>query len=111
MGEMLRADVAAEMFSQRDYLLQDSDERFLISTVTIGFLTGADHSDELSFLIEGFDKRLDTRRLRNSFSALQAAWDNNGVIFFLKRITAYKTQHACRRQKDTYGSGCTELGQ
>ena len=111
MGEMSRADVAAEMFSQRDYLLQDSDERFLISAVTFGFLTGADHSDELSLLIEGFDKRLDARSLRNSFSALQAAWDNNGVIFFLKRITAYKTKHARRRQKATYGSGCTELGQ
>ena len=50
-------------------------------------LTGADHSDEFSLLIEGFDKRLDEGRLRNGLSALQAAWDDNGVIFSLKRIT------------------------
>ncbi len=47
-------------------------------------LTGADQSYELSILMEAFDKGLDEGRLRDSRGALQAAWNNNGVVFALK---------------------------
>jgi hypothetical protein len=46
-------------------------------------LTGADHSYELSLLMEIFDEGLDEGRLRNSLGALQATWDNYGVVFSL----------------------------
>ena len=46
-------------------------------------LTGADHSYELSLLIEIFDEGLDEGRLRNSLGALQTTWDDNGVVFSL----------------------------
>jgi hypothetical protein len=46
-------------------------------------LTGADHSYELSLLMEIFDEGLDEGRLRNSLGAFQATWDNNGVVFSL----------------------------
>jgi len=33
--------------------------------------------------MEIFDEGLDEGRLRNSLGALQATWDNNGVVFYL----------------------------
>jgi hypothetical protein len=49
-------------------------------------LTGADHSYELSLIIEVIDEGLDEGRLRNSVGTLQATWDNNGVVFSLNKV-------------------------
>jgi hypothetical protein len=57
-GEMSRADAVAERISQRDWLLQGSDE--WLPHVQSGIsLTGADQSYELSLLMEIFDEGLD----------------------------------------------------
>lgn len=36
--------------------------------------------------MEIFDEGLDEGGLRNSLGALQATWDNNGVVFSLNKV-------------------------
>lgn len=84
---------------ETSYCKQGSDEGS--PSPQSDFPTCADHSYEFSALIEGFDKRLDEGRLRNSLGALQAAWDNNGIVFFLERIIAIEAGHVDDRNTHT----------
>lgn len=81
---MSRADAATERILQRGQLLQGSDEGSPMFKIKNIFFTCTDHSHELSLLMECLDEGLNEGRPRNSLGALQATWNDNGVVFSLK---------------------------